>query len=30
MENNKSPKNDGLSMEFYECFWDEAPFIEHF
>ena len=23
MENNKSPGNDGLSKEFYECFWDE-------
>ena len=21
MENNKSPGNDGLSEEFYECFW---------
>ena len=21
MENNKSPGNDGLSKEFYECFW---------
>ena len=24
MENNKSPGNDGLSKEFYECFWDEV------
>ena len=23
MDNNKSPGNDGLSKEFYECFWDE-------
>ena len=23
MENNKSPGTDGLSKEFYECFWDE-------
>ena len=23
MENNKSPGNDGLSIEFYECFWNE-------
>ena len=23
MENNKSPGNDGLSEESYECFWDE-------
>ena len=23
MENNKSPGNDRLSKEFYECFWDE-------
>ena len=23
MENNKSPGNDGLSKEFYECFWNE-------
>ena len=23
MENNKSPGNDGISKEFYECFWDE-------
>ena len=23
MENNKSPENNGLSKEFYECFWDE-------
>ena len=23
MENNKSPGSDGLSKEFYECFWDE-------
>ena len=29
MENNKSPWNDGLSKEFYECFWDEIkkPFL---
>ena len=29
MENNKSPGNDGLSKEFYECFWDEVkkPFL---
>ena len=36
MENNKSPGNDGLSKEFYECFWNEiknpflALFIEYF
>ena len=24
MENNKLPGNDGLSKEFYECFWDET------
>ena len=23
MESNKSPGNDGLFKEFYECFWDE-------
>ena len=23
MENNKSPRNDGLSKEFYECFWNK-------
>ena len=23
MENNKSPGNDGLSKDLYECFWDE-------
>ena len=29
MENNKSPGNDGLSKEFYECFCDEIknPFL---
>ena len=29
MESNKSPGNDGLSKEFYECFWDEIkkPFL---
>ena len=29
MENNKPPGNDGLSKEFYECFWDEIkkPFL---
>ena len=29
MKNNKSPGNDGLSKEFYECFWDEIdrPFL---
>ena len=29
MENNKSPRNHGLSKEFYECFWDEVknPFL---
>ena len=29
MENNKPPGNDGLSEEFYECFWDEIkkPFL---
>ena len=29
MENNKSPGNDGLSKEFYECFWNEIknPFV---
>ena len=28
-ENNKSPEDDGLSKEFYECFWDEIkkPFL---
>ena len=24
MDNNKSPGNEGLSKEFYECFWDEV------
>ena len=24
MDNDKSPGNDGLSKEFYECFWDEV------
>ena len=24
MNNNKSPGNDGLSKEFYECSWDEV------
>ena len=23
IDNNKSPGNDGLSKELYECFWDE-------
>ena len=29
MENNKSTGNDGLSKEFYECFWNEIknPFL---
>ena len=29
MENNKSPGNNRLSKEFYECFWDEikTPFL---
>ena len=29
MENNRSSRNDGLSKEFYECFWDEIkkPFL---
>ena len=29
MENNKSLGNDGLSKEFYECFWNEVkkPFL---
>ena len=29
MNHNKSPGNDGLSKEFYECFWDEVkkPFL---
>ena len=29
MENNKSPGNDGLYKEFYECFWNEIknPFL---
>ena len=29
MENNKSPGNDGLSKELYECFWNEIknPFL---
>ena len=29
MDNNKSPRNDGLSKEFDECFWDEVkkPFL---
>ena len=29
MENNKSPANNGLSKEFYECFWNEIknPFL---
>ena len=32
MDNNKSPGNDGLSMEFYEYFWDEVkkPFLVSF
>ena len=36
MENNESPANNGLSKEFYECFWNEiknpflALFIEYF
>ena len=27
--NNKSPGNDGVSKEFYECFWNEMkkPFL---
>ena len=31
MENNKSPGNDRLSKEFYECFWDEIkkPFLAY-
>ena len=24
MNHNKSPGNDGLSKEFYECFWNEV------
>ena len=29
IDNNKSPGNDGLSKEFYECLWDEIkkPFL---
>ena len=29
MENNKSPGSDGLSKEFYDCFWHEVkkPFL---
>ena len=29
MENDKSPGNDELSKEFYECFWNEIknPFL---
>ena len=29
MENNRSSRNDGISKEFYECFWDEIkkPFL---
>ena len=29
MENNKSPGNDGISNEFYECFWYKIknPFL---
>ena len=29
MDNKKSHGNDGLSKEFYECFWDEIkkPFF---
>ena len=23
MQNNKSPRNDGLTKEFYEGFWDD-------
>ena len=23
MQNNKSPRNDGLAKEFYEGFWDD-------
>ena len=26
VENNKSPGNDELSKEFYECFWNEILF----
>ena len=31
MENNKSPGNNGLSKEFYECFCDEIkkPFLAY-
>ena len=31
MDNNKSPGNDGLSKEFYGCFWDEVkkPFLAY-
>ena len=30
MQNNKSPGNDGLTKEFFECFWDDLkkPFID--
>ena len=29
MDTNKSPGNDGICKEFYECFWDEVkkPFL---
>ena len=29
MQNNKSPRNDGLTKEFYETFWNEIknPFM---
>ena len=29
MENNKPPGNEGLSKEFYDCFWDKIknPFL---
>ena len=30
MKNNKTPRNDGLTKEFYETFWDEpkTPLME--
>ena len=27
MKNNKSPGSDGLSTEFYKCFWDDVKLM---